>query len=340
MIADVGLFAGLKKTHKASKQQGETSHWIVGVISSKKPVTTTVVDKVPPSPKKKKKAPKEDQRRPSKKRKIVTSLTWDHAFTQSKPDFDLDFNLLMCRSSHYNLLIGSLKTFLEQEGISEAGKDLLDEISYTNQWSLACEHFARGLHITRHMLDVPSKEMERLSEEIMEQTNLASAKDVEFQKEKELHQKASKRITRLEAALAESEAAKNEVVGHLNEIKNDLEMLAAEREKTLVMLEKIQEEVVQGKEDAAIEHVNLVITEHREGFTYVVRLAKYHAPDINIDIFDMKMDVYKGQLMPMVDVPDDEYEEVEDDNQDGRAASEATPENTLVAQDDSPPDIV
>ncbi|KAL2340466.1 hypothetical protein Fmac_008406 [Flemingia macrophylla] len=243
----------------------------------------------------------------------------------------------MRRSSHYNFLTGTLKTFLEQEGISEAGNNLLDESSYTDQWSLACEHFARGLQITRHMMDVPSKEMERLGEEFTKQTNLAAAKDAELQKEKELHKKASEEIKRLEAALAESEAAKNEAVGRLDEIKRDLEALAAEREKTLAVLEKIQEEAVQSKEDAVVEQANLVIIEHREGFTHTVRLAKYHIPDLNVDIFNMKMDVYKGQLMLVIDVPDDEYEEVEGGDGDRRATPEASPDHSL---DDSSPDIV
>ncbi|KAL2347354.1 hypothetical protein Fmac_001354 [Flemingia macrophylla] len=127
------------------------------------------VDKVPPSPKKKKKAPKGDQGHPSIKRKTMTSPTWDQAFLQSKSDFDPDFDLLMRRSSHYNFLTGTLKTFLEQEGISEAKKKLLDESSYTDQWSLACEHFARGLH----------------------SYHKAHTGHAELQKEKELRKKAS-----------------------------------------------------------------------------------------------------------------------------------------------------
>ncbi|KAL2343324.1 hypothetical protein Fmac_004609 [Flemingia macrophylla] len=183
------------------------------------------------------------------------------------------------------------------------------------------------------MLDVPTQEMERLNREIARLQNTSAAKDAELKKVKA---DTAVEIQRLKTALKEAEATRDEAVAHLTEIKEDLDAVAAEKMKVLNELERLEAEDVLAREE---EKANIVLVEHQGGFDHAIRLVKHHHPNFDTSIFDMEMEVHKGQLMKVTDIPD------EDEENPGAGTSQeeetpTTPTGQPPSQDDgATPDI-
>ncbi|KAL2333893.1 hypothetical protein Fmac_015106 [Flemingia macrophylla] len=150
------------------------------------------------------------------------------------------------------------------------------------------------------MLDVPTQEMEKVMGEVSKWKNDAAAKDAELKKMKE---EVVVEVRKLQAALEESEAARGEAVRHLADIRNDLDRMEAEKQRAINTLERLEAEDAQAKEE---EKANIVVVEHQGGFDHAIRLVKYHFPDFDTSIFDMEIDVHKGQLMKIIDMLDDD----------------------------------